>query len=311
MKRIIRLFHLFVALSLAGTAQAQTKEQCLRFLQAKAAEIKDQIKLRNNARILVEDASLSMNNNLVEILFENDGNTSITRFCPADIEKVESGNISKSSPVAVLVIHFEAPLAESQYNEKKREGKPVLTKVAYFNYLQKDPKNEEQIKKVLMRLQELVEEENNKAPIMDALGDQATLAPLWLSVKPNSYTYELDDIFYGGGELKFFYSMEEVTLKSTTKSEYVIVIPMAEVDEVIVDRRNAKPASVWVKSGKDNFRIFKKDAKEEKYVFEKETDYSPLFVSFTNDINQLALELDIEDTKKACGGGKIKTRLIK
>lgn len=311
MKRIPFLVTLLLVLSHSFVAKAQTKEQCIRFLQAKAEEIKDQIKIRNNSRFVVEESSFSMENNRVELLFQSNSGMTITNFCPADIDRVESGNITASSPVGVLVIHFKSQLAESQYKERKREDKPTLEKVAYFNYLQKDPKNEEQIKKMLLRLKELVEEETDKAPLLEALGDNATAEPIWQSIKPNSYTYELTDLYYGGGELKLYYSMEEVTLKSTSKSDYAIIIPMTEVDEVILDKRNAKPASVWLKSGKDNFRIFKKDAKGEKYVFEKATDYTPLFVKYSNDIDQLALEMDIEDTKKACGGGKIKTRVIK
>lgn len=311
MKQFFSLLTILLSFNLFSAVYAQSKEQCIRFLQEKAVEIKDQIKLINNSRFLVEDASFSMKNNMAEILFQSNDGETITRFCPADIEAVESGNIGKSSPVGTLVIKFESPVSESQYKAKKREDKPVLRKVAYFNFLQKDPKNEEQIKKVFMRLQSLVNEENSKAEIGDALLDYTSFDPFWLSVKPNSYTYEMDDFSYGGGELKLFYSMEEVTLKNTSKADYVVVIPMAEVDEVILDKKNAKPASVWLKTNKDNFRIFRKDPKEEKYVFEKGIDYAPLFVKFTNEIDQLDLEMDIEDTKKASGGGKIKTRLIR
>jgi hypothetical protein len=282
MKRIPFFLTLLLVLSHSFVAKAQTKEQCIRFLQAKAAEIKDQIKIRNNSRFVVEESSFSMENNRVELLFQTNDGITITNFCPADIDRVESGNITASSPVGVLVIYFES-----------------------------QPKNEEQIKKILLRLKELVEEETDKTPILEAFGDNGTVEPIWQSIKPNSYTYELTDLYYGGGELKLYYSMEEVTLKSTSKSDYAIIIPMTEVDEVILDKRNARPASVWLKSGKDNFRIFKKDAKGEKYVFEKATDYTPLFIKYSSDIDQLALEMDIEDTKKACGGGKIKTRVIK
>ncbi len=311
MKRTVSILTLLLVGSLSTTVQAQTKDQCIKFLQDKADEIVGQIKILGTSRYLVEESSLSMKNGLINLQFKSSGGENISEFCPLDIDSIAVGNIDKSSPVGTLRICMIAEMARSQEKIGKELKKPEYSSIAYFNFLQKDPKNAVQIKKVLLRLQEIIEAENLKTPITEALDEYTSEKSFWYSNKPNSTTYELETGIYSGGQLMFYFSMEEVTMASTTNGRYLAVVPMEDIDEVILDKKNARPASLLLKSGRKEFMVYRLDAKLKKYTFYKEAEILPMFVPFTTEIGLLDLELSIEDTKKQCGGGKIKSKVVK
>lgn len=290
-------------------AHAQSKEQCLSMLNQKAKEIVGQIKIVNSSRFVVDDAYFTMKNNEVTIFFKSGKDEYYYYFSPQDIDEIEDGNANASSPVGTIKIILEEDLGRREADLKKSSVAPYYNDIVYFNYLKKDPKNFGQIQKLLLKLQELTTEEPTKTSMAHLLDEHITESEIWTSAKSVSYTYEPLSEYYSGCSLKFFYKMEKVTLSTTVDDLFLAVIPMDNIDELMLDKKAARPASYWLKSGKSGFQIYKFDTKEKNYVYYGEQEKVPLFVEDSKGVDHDHFVNIIETAMKNCGGGKLKVRV--
>lgn len=278
-------------------------------LNQKAKEIIGQIKITSSSRFVVDDANFTMKNDEVTIFFKSGKDEYYYYFSPQDIDEVEDGNAMTGSPVGTIRINLDSDLGRREADIKKSTVRPYYNDIVYFNYLKKDPKNFGQIQKLLLKLKELTTELPSKTSVQHLLDDHLYLEDIWTSAKSVSYTYNLDDVYYSGCSLKLFYTMEKVSLSTTVSDDFLAVIPMDNIDELILDTKAARPASYWLTSGKSGFQIYKYNKKEEQFDYYGEQEKVPLFVEDSKGKDHQHYINIIETAMKNCDGGKLKVRI--
>ncbi len=278
-------------------------------LNEKAKEIIGQIKIVNSNRFVVDDAYFTMKNDEVTIFFKSGKDEYYYYFSPQHIDEVEDGNVNASSPIGIIKIVLEDELGRREADLKKSTATPYYNDIVYFNYLKKDPKNFGHIQKLLLKLKELTTEVPTKNSVQHLLDDHISESDMWTSAKSVSYTYEGLLQYYSGCSLKLFYEMEKVTLSSTVKELFLAVIPMENIDVLLLDKKNARPASYWLLSAKTGFAVYKFDTKEKNYTYYGEQEKVPLFVEDSKGVDHNHFVNIIETAIKNCGGGKLKVRI--
>lgn len=291
---------LTVSLLIASTVKAQTIESCVTLLNSKATEIAGQIKILNGNRFIVRDASFSFKNGLANILWDSDKkNRSTVEFYPGEIEKIEVPKSDITSPIGTIVIYFTDPVVKS-LNLVTETAK--YQRKAYFNFIQKDPKNAELIKNTLLQLKKLCIEKFPSTALWNSLAFLTSDQSIWTSKKSVSYTYKIKKVDYSGCNIRFSYNLEIVSLTSTLTANYLAVIPINNIGKIVYDTKNSKPASFWME-GDDEFEIFKQNASDEEYLFYGKQDRIPLAVTDSEKGEaalQSAIEAALKDASK-CG----------
>ncbi|HSC53464.1 MAG TPA: hypothetical protein VLC98_07590 [Phnomibacter sp.] len=290
-------------------AIAQSQEQCAAAIGNKTREIIGQIKVKSSDnRFIVDDANFTMVNNQATILFKSGKDEFYYNFSPADIVEMKDGKLDATSPVGVIVIKLKDYIGQSVNDYRKGDTKVSYTNYVYLNYLKKDPKNYTQLQKLLWRLKELTEASENENGLKQVIKNYMTYSDFWTSAKNESYTYSLLDAYYSGNSLKYFYKLERVTLSSTKTDKYMVVVPLANVEALVLNKKNARPASYWLESGKNGFEVFVYNSKDESYVSYNSQTKMPAFTEMLSGSGHAEFTRAFEDAARSAGG-KLKVRV--
>ncbi len=264
---------LAVTFFIAFTTKAQTIESCVAILNSKASEIAGQIKILNGNRFLVRDANFGFKNGAASILWDIDKkNRSVSEFYPGEIDKVEIPDFNKSSPIGTIVIYFKDAVVKSE--NLATESRKYQQK-AYFNYIQKDPKNAELIKNTLLQLKKLCIEKYPSTPLWNSFTFLASDQPVWTSKKSVSYTYKIKKIEYSACNIRLLYNLEVVSLTGTTNANYLAMVPLNNIEKIVYDSKASRPASYWVE-GDNDFEIFRQNTADGEYTQFGKQDRVPL-----------------------------------
>jgi len=258
---------------LISAIKAQTIESCVAVLKNKASEIAGQIKILNGNRFIVKDGTFSFQNGMADILWDSDKKNRLnTRFYPGDIDKIEIPKANEASPIGVIVIYFNEAVVKST-NLVTETSK--YQKKAYFNFLQKDPKNAELIKNNLLQLKKFCMERYPSTVVWNSLLFLGTDQSVWTSKKSISYTYKIKKIDYSGCAIRLGYDLEVVSLTGTTNANYIAVIPTENIGKIVLDTKNSRPASYWIE-GDSDIEIYKKGSTDDEYLQHEKQERVPL-----------------------------------
>jgi len=264
---------LITTLLFVFTTKAQTIESCVAVLKSKATEIDGQIKILNGNRFIVKGGTFDFQNGMAQILWDSDKkNRLLTSFYPGDIDKIEIPKSNEASPIGVIVIYFTEAMVKS--NNLVTETSKYQKK-AYFNFLQKDPKNAELIKNSLLQLKKLCVEKYPSTAVWNSLMFLGTDQSIWTSKKSVSYTYKIKKIDYSGCAIRLGYDLEIVSLTGTTNATYMAVIPTENIGKIVFDTKNSRPASYWIE-GDNDIEIYKKGTTEDEYLQQEKQERIPL-----------------------------------
>jgi len=310
-------FFLILLVSLPFFVKAQklstNKTAAIKSLNEKAKEAVGNIRLFKDAkkRITIEEASFTataMGVKITVVLGEvGDYNTTFTsEFDPTDIKDIVDQEVAKESPVGQLKINLDDHVGLKTWDHKKEGYHETYEDAVNLNYLKVDKKNFDEIKKALLNLKDIYEEESNES-LMPLASAMDRTKEFWISSDGVSNTYELSSVSVTGCTMRIIYDLQSISAASSEgKQTYITVVPLDDIVDVRLDKSKSKPNCILLLSGKKGFATYAYKEKGKKFEPAKAVKELPLFIDVTYDYKRDYVMEMLKAQVKQCGGGKIK-----
>lgn len=295
---------------LATFVSAQSKTELIKTLHAKAEEAVGIMKIVNGKRFIVDGAGVEYDGNLLKIIFEVDKERYYYEFNPAAISQVVDGTIDDKSSIGVITITLNDQLARYTEFEKKSQRKELYQKKVYFNYLKKDRDNYFIIKTALDKLAELCRKENEQRPIKGQMDFFTTKEEIWTSEKKESVNYKLTNQYILGCHLYLFYSITRVTLKGDINGNYLTVVPLSDIQELLLMKKNTRPESLFVEANRNGFLTYEITGNNASYTPTNYVEKIPLFVKNSNKTDTDKFIETLNRALSECRGDRVRLKTI-
>ncbi|MDB5201757.1 MAG: hypothetical protein JWQ27_1166 [Ferruginibacter sp.] len=286
MRKITFLF-LILASVISASSSAQKisarKSIAVRELDAKAKEAVDNIRFfdETGKKLIIASASVTPTEMGVQILVElqaTNGNTTWTYdFRPQDISTITEVEVPSKSPVGQLKIQLKNKLCH-KVSVFKKQVDDIFAEDIYFNFLQVDKKNAEQVRAALYKLREIYIAEENE-PLQATTTAMKKYKDFWFSGKGTSKTYYLTNAYASGCSLYLFYNLQEINTSGEKKEYYLTIVPLDQIDEVNLDRAKSKPNCILMGAAKKGFSTYQQSG--DKYTLTKPVESLPMFLDVT------------------------------
>jgi hypothetical protein len=278
------LKYLVIVLALSGVSfvlQAQSSTLALNILTKKLADVNDAILIyKSNARATISDQKISFQNGQVLINYTFNKETYYAQFQAENI--MHASNFSEAlcvsnSPIGVIRLYFDNHLVKS-WNTSKNGENPIYRDYFDFYFLQKDPEAFKTIYKYISELQPS-NSSSNRDTTLGHLYNKHLHSEFWVKDKNASTTNFLDDVMYNNNLLYLYYREVTESIKSTTKRMYMTVIPLSNMEKIILDMEFSKPAGIYLDSDVKGLEHYWYVANGDYYSFLKnKADQIPMFL---------------------------------
>lgn len=303
-------FALTAILFFAVTSRSQSKAELVRTLNQKAEEAIGIMKIVNSKRFIVDGASVEYNGDLLSILFEVDKERYFYEFNPAAISQIVDGTIDDKSSIGVLVITLNDQVGKYTEYQKKSLKSEVYQKKVYFNYLKKDRDNFFIVKNAFEKLADICKKEADQRPLKGQLDFFATKDEIWTSEKKESVNYKLTNQYVLGCHLYLFYSVNRVTLKGDISGSYLTVIPLSNISDLLLMKKNTRPESLFLEADKNGFLTYESKGGTANYTPTDYVEKIPLFIKNSNRTDTEKLIEVLNKSLSECKGSRLRLKVI-
>jgi len=305
---------LFIFLSGPFCVQAQisrfTKSTVISSLNAKAKEANGNIRFFKGSKekkITIEDAAFfatEMGVKIAVTLVAGKSRTTYTsEFNPANITTIMITEFPDESPVGQVTINLDYKIGyKTSYHKSDGLGQ-TYEDAMNFNFLKVDEDNAEEIRALLFRLKEIYAEGYGQ-PLKPISKMMSKSDDFWISTQGASNTYELMRVYETGCTIRLVYYLQSIGTAGDKKQMYLTIIPVADIDDVRLDKGKSKPNCIMLQSGKKGFETY--ELKDKKYVPTTAVKELPLFINVNYDWRRDDVMGELKKQVKECGGGKIK-----
>lgn len=297
-------------LLLAGIASSQTKTELIKTLHAKAEEAIGIMKIVNGKRFIVDGAAVEYNGDLMRIAFEVDKEKYYYDFNPAAISQVAEGIIDDKSSIGVIVITLTDQLGKyTEYDKKSLKDERYQKKV-YFNFLKKDKDNFYIIKTAFDKLAEICRKENELREFKKQVDFFITKDEIWTSEKKESVNYKLTSQYVLGCHLYLFYSVNRVTLKGDISGNYLTIVPLSNIQELLLMKKNTRPESLFMEADRNGFLTYEIKGSNAYFTPTNYVEKLPLFIKNSNRADTDKFIEVFNRALSECRGSKLRLKTI-
>jgi hypothetical protein len=306
------LFSLVIFISGSCYLQAQklsvNKRTAISALNEKAKEAIGNIRLwKSGKKVIIEEASITPSEMGVKItlVVANSGspNTTFTsEFDPSYITEISDLDLAEESPVGQMSIMLHNEISFNTVFYKKDIDKSYRNEII-FSYLKVEKKNFKEIQSAFYKLKEIYINEDNE-PLRPLANTMNKTNDFWISSEGTSNTCRLVSVFVTGCKIHFEYSIKTISTNGKKEGIYLTIVPLSDIDDVLLDRNKSKPNCIMLQAGKKGFETYKYE--EEKYVPTAAVGQVPLFIDVSYDWRRDEIMEILKTQVKECGGGKIK-----
>ena len=306
------LLSLVILLFATSVRSQNTIEECVQALNKILQEANGQLKIFTDSRFIVDESSAKWVNNMLEISMRSDNELFVNRFDPAYVKSITINPQKNNSPVGTIrleLINFLS--AASKYNKKSLAWERIDDEV-YLNYLQVDEKAGKKIESLIEKIKSLQKSRQLSDPLVDLADEKMAMKNVWLSDNQSAYTFDFQFAAAAGCELWIKSDYKRVSKSGDESGTRIIVIPLEEIDRVVLERKVTKPASYLIELDKKKIKWYKYDSDKKLYVSTYGyLDRIPLFipVDFVDKDATMITDL-LTRARKACGEGKVKFKEI-
>lgn len=294
--------------SFSYNIDAQNSANALTILSKKMADVNDAILIyKSNVRTSISDQKITYQNGQVLISYTLNKENYYAQFQAENIMQVSDFSealCAPNSPIGIIRLYFDNHLVKS-WNTTKYGENPVYKEYFDFYFLQKDPDAFKSIDKQITEL-EPTNNVNYADTTIEHLYGKHIENEFWVKDKNASTTYNLDDVVYNNNMLYLYYREVIESVKSTSKRMYMAVIPLSNMEKILLDMEASKPAGVYLDPDVKGLELYWYIAYGDFYSFIKnKADQMPMFLKIATPGDKQHLQDYLNRAIKINGGKQI------